>query len=283
MNAMECRDYFNKDASSLKGKKLFLLDMDGTIYNENELFDGTLDLLDEIEKIGGRYVFITNNSSRSVKDYIAKVNRMGIRADAENFFTSAQATILYLKEHHPGRLIYCQGTHSLVSELREAGIRVTTEFSDEAGVILVGFDTELNFEKMTTTCRMLGRDLPYIATNPDFVCPVSFGYVPDCGSMCISYEKATGRKPMFIGKPEPTMIQIAMEKWGYSKDETLVIGDRLYTDIASGLNAGVTTICVLSGEAVVEDIVNGEQKPTFTFGSVKDVYEIIRGSEDSCN
>lgn len=263
---------------ALSEKKLFLLDMDGTIYNENELFDGTLELLNEIEKAGGRYVFITNNSSRSVKDYIAKVNRMGIKADAENFFTSVQATILYLKENHPGRLIYCQGTRSLVNELQEAGIAVTTELSDEAGAILVGFDTELNFEKMTATCKMLTchKDLPYIATNPDFVCPVSFGYVPDCGSMCISYENATGRKPMYIGKPEPTMIQIAMEKWGYSKEETLVIGDRLYTDIASGLNAGVTTICVLSGEATAEDIERDERKPTFTFRSIKDVFEIIR-------
>lgn len=275
---MEYKDYFGADTSCLRDKKLYLLDMDGTIYNENQIFDGTLDLLNEIEKNGGRYVFITNNSSKSVNDYVEKVTRMGIKADKEYFFTSAQATVRYLKEQHPGKLVYCQGTRSLIQELTDSGIEVTEEVSEEAGVILVGFDTELNFEKMTKTCIMLGKDLPYIATNPDYVCPVSFGYVPDCGSMCYGYEKATGKKPFYIGKPEPTMINIAREKWGYTPEETVVIGDRLYTDIASGLNAGVTTICVLSGEATAEDIVNGETKPTFTLGSVKDVYEIIKRS-----
>lgn len=275
------RDYFGRNADCLKDKKLFLLDMDGTIYEEDRLFDGVLDFFRKIRERGGRYVFITNNSSRSVEDYVAKVNRMGIAADKNDFFTSAQATILYLEEHHHGKCIYCQGTRSLIKELRDAGLDVVAEYSDRAEVILVGYDTELTTQKMHDTCRMLKKDIPYIATNPDYVCPVSFGFVPDCGSFCMMYENATGRRPIFIGKPEPTMIDFVREKYGCSKEETVVIGDRLYTDIASGINAEVDSVCVLTGEATVEDIRNGEIKPAYTFNSVKDVLRII-SSTPSC-
>lgn len=270
------QDFFGKDASSLRDKKLFLFDMDGTIYEENRLFEGTIDLLKRICRIGGKYFFITNNSSKSVRDYVEKVNRMGIPADRDNFFTSSQATVLYLKEKHAGKCVYCQGTKSLVKELVDEGLDVVTEYSDRAGVILVGYDTELTTQKMHDTCRMLLKDLPYIATNPDYVCPMSFGFVPDCGSMCMMYKNATGREPIFIGKPEPTMIDIVREKTGHSREETVVIGDRLYTDIASGINAGVTTVCVLSGEATAEDIQNGEIKPAYTLGSVKDLLNILK-------
>ena len=269
------RDYFGENADCLKDKRLFLFDMDGTIYEGEELFEGSLDLLDGIRKIGGKYVFITNNSSKSVWDYVEKVNRLGIMADEDNFFTSSQATILYLKENYAGKCIYCQGTKSLVKELVNEGLNIVTEYSDKAEVILIGYDTELTFKKIQDSCKMLQKDIPYIATNPDYACPVSFGFVPDCGSICMMYENATGRTPKFIGKPEPTMINFVREKTGYSKEETVVIGDRLYTDIASGLNADVTTICVLTGEATVEEILNGSTKPSYTFDSVKDISKII--------
>ena len=268
-------DYFGKSADCLKGKKLFLLDMDGTIYEGDRLFDGTLEFLRAVKNIGGEYFFITNNSSKSVADYVKKVSRMGIPADKNNFFTSAQASILYLKENHPGKCVYCQGTASLVQELRDAGLDVVSEYSDRAEVILVGYDTELTTQKIHDTCRMLKRDLPYIATNPDYVCPVSFGFVPDCGSLCMMYEKATGRTPLFIGKPEPAMIDIMRRQRGRSKEETVVVGDRLYTDIAGGYRAGVDTICVLSGEATVDAIKAYHIKPTFTFPSVTEIAELL--------
>jgi 4-nitrophenyl phosphatase len=268
-------DYFGKDAGELKNKKLFLLDMDGTIYKEERLFEGALDLLKSIEDFCGRYVFITNNSSKSVNDYIAKIRGMGISADIDNFFTSAQATILLLKKEYPDVLVYCQGTRSLVSELDDAGIKVTTEVEDGVELILVGFDTELTSQKLRNTCELLGRDIPFYATNPDLACPASFGFIPDCGSICQMLENATGRKPIYVGKPKPIMVDIVCEKFDYGADETVVIGDRLYTDIATGLNAGVTAICVLTGEATVETIEKEERKPTFTFYSVKEINEAI--------
>ena len=264
-------DIFGVNTSELKNKKLWLFDMDGTIYEEDTLFDGTLDLLEAIEKNGGKYVFITNNSSKSVVDYVKKVNCLGIKADIDNFFTSAQATVLYLKQNHPEAKVYCQGTKSLVDELRTSGVNVT-ERVELVDVVLVGFDTELTTAKVRNTCEILcTQDVSYIATNPDWACPVSFGFIPDCGSICQMIKNDTAKWPIFIGKPESTMVDIVREREHRSAEETVVVGDRLYTDIATGLNAGVTAICVLTGEATIEDINEGDIKPTYTFDSVKEI------------
>ncbi len=269
-------DVFGANASVLKRKKLFLFDMDGTIYEEERLFDGTLDLMKHIIESKGRYVFITNNSSKSVKDYIIKVRGMGIEVELDNFFTSAQATIVYLKQNYSGQSVYCMGTKSLVDELICSGIDVVTEVSDKAGVILVGFDTELTSEKIRKTCEMLKKDLPYLATNPDYACPVSFGFIPDCGAICNMLSFPSGKEPLFIGKPAPIMVNYVVDKFGYKLEEAVVIGDRLYTDVATGLNAGITAICVLTGEATIEEIENGDIKPTFTFESVKEIFECVK-------
>lgn len=266
-------DYTGKSANKLKEKTLYLLDMDGTIYNENEIFDGTLEFLEEIERRGGQYVFITNNSSKSVEDYVQKVRAMGIKAEYENFYTSGQATAMYLKGNYPNQVVHCMGTKSLIKELREAGIEVVTEVDERAGVVLLGFDTENTSEKIRNTCIMLGRDVAYLATNPDLVCPVSFGYIPDCGSMSIMLKNATGKEPFFIGKPEPIMVNCVLKKLNCKREDAVIVGDRLYTDIKTGANAQVDTICVLSGEASMEDILQGEVEPTYIFKSVKEIYE----------
>lgn len=269
------KDFFGKDVSILKNKKLWLFDMDGTIYEEGQLFDGTIDLLNAIVNQGGRYVFITNNSSRSVNDYVEKVNRLGIKAGLDNFFTSVQATILYLKDHHPGTKVYCQGTKSFVKELIDAGIDVTVDV-DKVDVVLVGFDMELTTQKLRNTCEILStQDVIYLATNPDLVCPVSFGFIPDCGSICMIVKNATGKAPIYIGKPQPIMVEEVRKKYRATIEETVVIGDRLYTDISVGLNAGVTAVCVLTGEATIEEIQNGDIYPTLTFFSVQDIYDAI--------
>lgn len=273
-------DYTGKSADKLKEKTLYLLDMDGTIYNENQIFDGTLEFLEEIKRRGGQYVFITNNSSKSVEDYVQKVQAMGIEAEYENFYTSSQATAMYLKENYQNQVVYCMGTKSLIKELREAGIEVVTEVDDRASVVLLGFDTENTSEKIRNTCIMLGRDVAYLATNPDLVCPVSFGYIPDCGSMSIMLKNATGKEPFFIGKPEPIMVNCVLKQLNCKRENAVIVGDRLYTDIKTGENAKVDTICVLSGEASMEDILQGEVKPTYIFKSVKEIYEGLTEETD---
>lgn len=270
------KDYFGKDLTVLKNKKLFLFDMDGTVYMENRLYKYVSELLEKIVELGGHYVFITNNSSKSVKDYIKKLGDMGIKCTEDNFFTSTQAGSLLLKDRFEDKLIYVQATDSCKAELKRSGLNITDSYDEKACAILVGFDSEITGEKMRTTSKMLTKlDVPYYATNPDWVCPVEFGYVPDCGSMCFGYEKATGKKPIFIGKPNPMMVNLAMSKFGVKPKETLVVGDRIYTDIASGYNAGVDTVLVLSGESKIEDYNASEIKPDFLLENVGEIYKSL--------
>ena len=269
-------DKLGKNAERLREKKLFLLDMDGTIYNENRLFEGTLDFLSQIVANGGRYRFLTNNSSRSAQDYVKKVNAMGIPADLSHFYTSGQAAAFYINSRYPGQVVYCMGTRSLVKELENAGIEVVTKPDGRASVVLIGFDTENTSEKIRDTCIMLGRDVAYLATNPDLVCPVSFGYIPDCGSMSIMLKNATGKTPFFIGKPEPIMVECVLRQLDMAAGDAVLIGDRLYTDIAAGKNAGVDTICVLSGEATLKEAVAGDICPTWIFDGVAQIAKALK-------
>lgn len=258
--------------TNLKEKKLFLLDMDGTIYLDNDLFDGTLDFLNYVKEIGGRYMFLTNNSSKSVNKYVEKLASLGIKATEEEFFTSAQATRVYLKDKY--KKIYVFGTESLKEELSEYNI--TDKLSDDIDCLVMGFDTELTFQKLEDASILLGRGVDYIATNPDYVCPTWYGYVPDCGSVADMLYNATKRRPLFIGKPKPEMVYLAMEKSGFKPEETVIIGDRLYTDIASGVNAGISTILVLSGESTMQTVAESDVKPQYIFKDIEEIYEILK-------
>ena len=227
--------------AELKKKRLFLLDMDGTIYLGNDIFDGTLDFLDYVKEIGGRYIFLTNNSSKSVDKYIEKLASLGITATEDDFFTSTNATVMYL-EKKTYKKIYALGTSSFKEQLKGAGFNITDKLEDGIDCLCMGFDTELTFQKLEDACILLGRGVDYIATNPDWVCPTSYGYVLDCGSVSEMLYNATKRRPYFIGKPRPDMAYFAIEKSGFAPEETAIIGDRLYTDIACGANAGISTI-----------------------------------------
>lgn len=260
----------------LSDKKLFLLDMDGTLYLDDDLFDGTIEFLDHIRKIGGRYLFVTNNSSKSTDAYVKKLAKLGIPAKEEDFLTSTDATILYIQNKFPGRKFYAMGTKTFVKQLCEAGINAVTDLEDDIFGIVISNDQELTFKKLEDASKLLLNDVEYIATNPDWVCPTAFGYVPDCGSFAEMLFRATGKKPHFIGKPRPEMLTIAMEKFGYSKGESVMIGDRVYTDIASGYNAGIDTIFVLSGEGTMEDAKNTDTKPTYILKNIREVLNNIK-------
>ena len=246
----------------LQNIRLYLFDMDGTLYLGNHLYDFTKELLQTIASTGRRYLFMTNNSSKSVEDYIKKLAGMGISATREDFITSSQATAWYLKENYPKHRLYVCGTRSLKRELEQEGFTVTEDLA-QVDCIVMGFDTELTFQKLEDVSRLLltRENIPYIATNPDYVCPTEFGSVPDCGSVCDMIFNATGKRPVVIGKPSPLMPQLAMGRLGYSCEETAVVGDRIYTDIKSGLNAGVTGILVMSGETTEEILAESEEKP----------------------
>ncbi len=258
--------------NELNQKKLFLLDMDGTIYLDNDLFDGTLDFLSYVKEIGGRYIFLTNNSSKSVDKYIEKLKNMGIEATADDFLTSTDATVLFLKKK-TYKKIYAFGTASFKEQLKASGLPITDVLEDGIDCLCMGFDTELTFKKLEDACILLGRGVDYIATNPDWVCPTWYGYVPDCGSVSEMLYNATKRRPLFIGKPEPTMALLAMEKTGFSKEETALMGDRLYTDIACGVNAEISTIFMLSGEGTMEDLEKSDAKPQFIYKNIRELVD----------
>ena len=250
--------------SEIRNKRLFLLDLDGTLYLDETLFDGTLPFLSRVREIGGRVLYLTNNSSRGVDKYLEKMARLGICAKTDDFLTSTDATVRYIRKNHPDTAFYVAGTESFRSQLQCAGIAVTTDRNDPAiGGILLGFDTELTFSKLEDVCILLRRDLPYLATNPDLVCPTWYGFVPDCGSVTKMIANATGKTPRFIGKPEPDMILLALEKTGYGKADALMIGDRVYTDIAAAVHAGIDSVLVLSGEGTVSDAEKSSEKPTW--------------------
>ena len=263
----------------LQDKRLFLLDMDGTIYLDDRLFDGVTAFLSRIREKGGRYLFLTNNSSKGVEGYIEKLNGMGIATGREDYLTSVDAAIDLLRRRYPGRRCYVQGTRSFYDQLAAAGIPVTCDREDGAEILLSGFDRELTFQKLEDACILLNRGVTWLATNPDWVCPTWYGSVPDCGSVCEMLHRATGREPEFIGKPQPEMALLAMEQTGFSPRETCLIGDRVYTDIACGVNAGIDTIFVLSGEGVMDDIEKYGVQPTYCMQNIREVLNTLEKGE----
>ena len=251
--------------------------MDGTLYLGDRLYDFTIELLDMIKKTGGTYLFMTNNSSKSVDAYVKKLEKFGFYATKDDFMTSSQATAYYLHKYHEGKKLYVCGTESLKEELRLEGFSVTSNL-DEVECIVMGFDTELTFQKLHDVSYLLltQPDLPYIATNPDLVCPTEFGSVPDCGSVCIGIKNATGKEPIVIGKPSPLMPQLAMDKLGICQEEACVVGDRIYTDIKSGLNAGITGILVMSGETTPEILAASEDKPHLVLSDAGEILKALK-------
>lgn len=253
--------------AELAEKKLFLLDMDGTIYLDHELFPGAIPFLDAVRTGGGRYLFLTNNSSRSVDAYIRKLAGMGIEAEKDDFLTSVDALTADLADCCY-RKCYAFGTQTFRNQLAEAGVPVTSQLEEDVDCLLIGFDTELTFQKLEDACILLNRGVDFIAANPDWVCPTWYGSVPDCGSVCEMLFRATGRRPRVVGKPQPAMALLALERTGYAPSQAVMVGDRLYTDIACGVNAGIDTAFVLSGEGTLADLDTSEVKPTWVFEDI---------------
>ena len=262
----------------LREKRLFLLDMDGTIYLDDRLFDGVIPFLEYVRSAGGRYLFLTNNSSRGVEGYIEKMRRLGIETDEGDYLTSVDVTIHALQKERAGKKCYVFGTRSFYGQLESAGIPVTDRPEPDVDILLCGFDRELTFQKLEDACILLNRGAEFWATNPDWVCPTWYGSVPDCGSVCEMLTRATGRRPEFLGKPRPAMVQLALAETGFPPEQAVLIGDRLYTDIACAVNAGIDSIFVLSGEGKREDIERDSIHPTWVYD---DIGAVLRAWEET--
>ena len=265
------------DLARLRAKRLFLLDLDGTLYLDERLFDGAADFLRAIRSRGGIYRFLTNNSSRGAESYVEKLRRLGVDAEASDFLTSVDALVVYLRARDMAeKTLYVCGTRSMKHQLTQAGFRLTDDRDAAVDALVMGFDTELTFQKLEDACILLNRGVDYLATNPDWVCPTWYGFVPDCGSVCEMLLRATGRQPYVIGKPRPDMARLAMEQSGFAPRETVLVGDRLYTDIACGANAGIDTVLVLSGETREADLAGSTVQPSFVLGSVADYLKLLQ-------
>lgn len=261
----------------LKNKKLFLFDIDGTIAVGDTLFEGSLELIQHIEDIGGRSFYITNNSTKSRGDYIEKFKRWDIKTMEEQFVTSGFLTTNYLKQNFLTDKIYVLGTESFIKELRAEGLNITEEAERDVKCIVVGYDNTLTYEKAVKACELLTvTSAEYIATNPDLCCPAPFGFIPDCGAICALIESSVDRKPVYIGKPSKAAVEVCMEISGFTAEETLVIGDRLYTDIACGINAGVETCVVLTGEATAAQLETTEFKPDYCFDDIEGLLKAVK-------
>lgn len=248
------------------------LDMDGTIYMGSRLFPFTKDFLQELTDNGIGYSFLTNNPTRSRADYLKKLEKLGIEATPDRMYTTAVATIEYLKAKMPQvKSIFATGTPSMIKEFEEAGYRMTAiDPSDKPDLLLVAFDTTLTYERLCHAAWLASQGVPYIATNPDRVCPTDQPTVlVDCGSLCKCIEYATGRCPdLVIGKPNPDMLSGIMYHYGLRADEIAMCGDRIYTDVAMAQNAGAFGVLVLSGETTLETALAAENPPLLTAADI---------------
>ena len=249
--------------AALRKIKCFMLDMDGTFYLGNQLLEGSLDFLDAVEATGRKVLFLTNNSSRSADYYVEKLKRMNVREPFLNVLTSGQATARYCKANFAGKKAFLLGNHILAGEFEKMGVPVDNENPD---YVVIAFDTELDYAKMTAVCDFVRAGLPYIATHPDYNCPTETGFIPDIGAIIAFIKASTGRVPeLIIGKPYSGIVKDALMVTGLQADELAMCGDRLYTDIATGVNFGMTSILVMSGETTWEDREKSEIKPHLTF------------------
>ena len=265
----------------IKDIRVFALDMDGTVYLGKQWIDGAKDFLCAIEETGREYFFLTNNSSKSPKAYVDKLRRMGFETTLDHIITSGQATIWYLKKHFPGKRVFLLGNELLCAEFSEAGILLeeagVRTGSEEAELVVTGFDTTLDYEKMCRVCDLVRYGLPYVATHPDLNCPTETGFIPDIGAISAFIKASTGREPdVIVGKPYAPMAAYLLERArdfvGHAEyKEIAMVGDRLYTDVACGVNAGMTGILVLSGEATMEDAAHSDVMPDLIYHSVKDI------------
>lgn len=257
----------------LESVRCFLLDMDGTFYLGNRLLNGSLDFLNQVRATGRQAVFLTNNSSKSAGVYVEKLKAMGVRDPFLRVLTSGQAAAQYALKAFPDKRAFLLGTDMLRSELESSGVTVDNSHPD---YVLVGYDTTLDYHKMTQVCDLVRAGLPYIATHPDFNCPTENGFAPDLGAIIAFIEASAGRRPdIVIGKPNRGIVDEAVRLTGFRADQLAMVGDRLYTDIAMAAMHGMTGVLVLSGETKKEDIVNSAYPPDLVFDRLSDMIEYL--------
>ncbi|MBA5851822.1 HAD-IIA family hydrolase [Clostridium sp. cel8] len=254
--------------------KCFVLDMDGTFYLGDQLIDGALDFIKTLEKQNKEFVFLTNNSSKNKYAYQGKLKKMGLEIDPERVLTSGEATAIYLKNKKPEAKVFLLGTPLLEEEFTNAGFKLVKGRECNPDFVVLGFDTTLTYEKLWIACDFIRDGVEYIATHPDYNCPIENSkYMPDAGAMIDFIYASTNKRPYVVGKPNKQIIDVLCDKYGFSKSEVAIVGDRLYTDIKTGMNSDIASVLVYSGETSPEQYSKSDIKATFVYPSIKELNE----------
>lgn len=271
---------------TLLSKRLFIFDMDGTVYLGGRVFDFAVRFIRHLRESGHRVLFFTNNASHSSNFYLEKLNRLGFEVSREEILTSGDVTAAYLTEKRKGKSVYLVGTPELDGVFRDAGVNLVADENGRllvsgttADIVVTSFDTTLTYEKLTEACRMVRAGAEYLSTHPDFNCPTEDGFIPDSGAIAALVTASTGKGPVYFGKPYKETAEMIGEMTGCSSDEMCIFGDRLYTDIALGRRFGMTACLVLSGETQLSDVDGAAEaeKPDMIFSSLAETDELLFG------
>lgn len=262
-----------RSKDSVNDIRLFVLDMDGTFYLGNQILDGALDFLKKVKETGREFIFFTNNSSKAPEDYIEKLKKMDCFIERKDIWTSGDVTIEYLKSKEKDATVYLVGTKELEKSFRKEGIQLVDTMPD---IVVVGFDTTLTYEKLEKACTYIRNGAKFIATHLDINCPTETGMIPDCGAFCAAIHLSTGIAPEFMGKPTEKTVEMITKVTHYDRKEIAFVGDRLYTDIATGVNNGSNGILVLTGETKLSDVESSDVKPDIIFDSLKEMIEYLK-------
>ena len=254
--------------------KHFVLDMDGTFYLGDEIIEGSLDFIAQVQKTGRDFLFFTNNSSKNADDYRKKLAAMHCPITDWQIMTSGDVTIAYISTHYAGKSVYVVGTQALIHSFTQAGIRLT---DDQPDIVVLGFDQSLTYEKITKSCTFIRQGAVYLATHPDINCPVKGGFIPDVGSFIAMIALSTSRNPdLILGKPNGTTVDMIIKRTGWRREHIAFVGDRLYTDVATGVNNGAHGLLVLSGESDMRTVRESPVKADAVFIDLKEISTYLR-------
>jgi HAD superfamily hydrolase (TIGR01450 family) len=261
----------------LKQKKLFIFDMDGTIYLGNAPFDFAQRFIEHLHASDTRVLFFTNNASHTTAFYERKLARLGFAPRKGEIMTSGDVTIEFLKRHRAGKRVYLVGTDELVEGFRAAGIPLLSGDEESADIVITSFDTSLTYQKLSDACRFVRGGAEYLSTHPDFNCPTETGFIPDSGAIAAFVTASTGVVPTYFGKPYRETIEMIAEATGVSPEDMCIFGDRLMTDIALGKRFGVTAALVLTGETQMSDVESADasDRPDLIFPSLAEVDALL--------
>lgn len=275
---------FAECADVLRSKKLFIFDMDGTIYLGGIPFDFAVRYINRLRESGRRVLFFTNNASHDPIFYLDKLTKLGFSPSPEEICTSGNVTAAFLTRKRSGKTVYLLGTPELWRQLNGAGVDLVCDEHGKpdgrkADIVVTSFDTTLNYEKLTVACDFIRYGAEYLCTHPDYNCPTETGFIPDSGAIAACVTASTGVSPTYFGKPYPETVEMISEITGEEKRDMLIFGDRLYTDIATGKRHGITAALVLTGETKIGDVdaAGADEKPDIMLESLESADRMMFG------